>query len=156
MILPACHPERFGFFLLEYFAFKNLSSLCFVLPLLPSFSLALLLLNQILYNFIPRQIHLSSKTTIWHQNQTNFQSNFPWCFFSSLSGQIKSITRILASLYPFILTGYFIVHLFSLLRGPITNSCKELFIILSHCLRFAFVCNKQCLAELIFLKYQGR
>lgn len=51
--------------------------------------------------------------------------------FSSLSGQIKSITRILASLYPFILTGYFIVQLFSLLRGPITNYCKELFQILS-------------------------
>lgn len=48
MILPACLPfSEVWFSPLVHFAFK-ISSLSFVLPLLPNFSLAPVLLNQIL------------------------------------------------------------------------------------------------------------
>lgn len=68
-------------------------------------------------------------------------------------------------LHPFVVMGYFIVQLSSLLRGPVTKSCKELFKILSHCSMFCMcVANnvmwglffwsvKKC--KFLFLKYKG-
>lgn len=81
MILPAYRSGGLGFLWGGALCFSDLPSLHFVLPLLPNFSLAQLLLNQILYIVFPCWIHFSSKNAIRHQNQTDFQSYFPGWFF---------------------------------------------------------------------------